>query len=110
LDDPIPGLLNLTDSFHNRVDLLVGLRGLELAAFERTVKVPFKGTSLRVIGREDFIAMKVFAGGPQDLADAHAAINTAPQSLDLLLLRRLAHRYGRDASAALEKLLADVVA
>jgi hypothetical protein len=109
LDDPIPGLLTLTDSFRNRVDLLVGLRGLELAAFERAVEVPFKGTPLRVIGREDFIAMKVFAGGPQDLADAHAAINTVPQSLDVVLLRRLAHRYGRDASSALEKLLADVI-
>jgi len=104
-DDPIPALLELTDSFRNRVDLLVGLRGLEAAAFDRTIEVPFKGTSLRVVGPEDFIAMKVFAGGPQDLADAAAAFAAAPESLDTPLLRRLATRYGRDASHALEKLL-----
>jgi hypothetical protein len=31
--DPIPALFSLTDAFRNRVDLLVGLRGLEAAAF-----------------------------------------------------------------------------
>jgi hypothetical protein len=41
--DPIPALLNLTDSFRNRVDLLIGLRGLEAAAFARAIVVPFKG-------------------------------------------------------------------
>ena len=103
--DPIPALLVLNDTFRNRVDLLVGLRGLEAAAFSRVAVVPFKETSLRVVGREDFIAMKAFAGGPQDLADAAAAIGAAPESLDVPLLQRLAKRYGRDASAALEKLL-----
>jgi len=103
--DPIPALLSVTDAFRNRVDLLVGLRGLEVAAFSRAMVVPFKGASLRVIGREDFVAMKVFAGGPQDLADAAAAFAAAPESLDMPLLRRLATRYGRDASIALEKLL-----
>jgi hypothetical protein len=34
-DDPIPALLQLTDSFENRVDLLIGLRGLEPEAFSR---------------------------------------------------------------------------
>jgi hypothetical protein len=103
--DPIPALLSLTDAFHNRVDLLVGLRGLEAAAFSRAVSVPFKRSSLRVIGREDFIAMKVFASGPQDLADATAALSVAGGSLDMALLRQLATRYGRDARETLEKLL-----
>ncbi len=53
-----------------------------------------------------FIAMKVFAGGPQDLADAAAAFAAAPESLDMPLMRRLVTRYGRDASIALERLLA----
>lgn len=58
----------LTDQFGNRVDLLVGLCGLEDAVFTRVIEVAFEGEALRVVGAEDFIAMKVFAGGPQDIA------------------------------------------
>lgn len=103
-DDPIAALLQLTDSFGNRVDLLIGLRGLEAEAFSRAMDVPFQGASLRVIGREDFIAMKVFAGGPQDLADARNALSIAGDSLDVVLLERLAKRYGHDAVENLKKL------
>jgi hypothetical protein len=104
--DPIPALLQLTDNFENRVDLLIGLRGLEAEAFSRAVDIPFQGAALRVIGREDFIAMKVFAGGPQDLTDARNAILVAGDALDTVLLQRLAKRYGRDAADNLSKLLA----
>jgi hypothetical protein len=41
--------------------------------FERCVDVAFSGATLRVVGREDFVAMKCFAGGPQDMADARVA-------------------------------------
>jgi hypothetical protein len=105
-DDPIGALLSLSDAFENRVDLLIGLRGLEPAAFSRAIELTFERTALRVIGLEDFIAMKVFAGGPQDLADARAAIATGSRAVDLALLRRLAIRYGGATPAELEKLLA----
>jgi hypothetical protein len=58
-----------------------------------------------VIGREDFIAMKCFAGGPQDIADAVQALKTVDQPLDLELLRRTTRRLGRPAADVLEKLL-----
>ena len=104
--DPIAALLKISDSFGNRVDLLLGLKGTEPQAFSRVVEVHFQGSALKFIGREDFIAMKVFAGGPMDLMDAKRAIIASRDSLDLDLLRRLAKRYGRDASEALERLLA----
>lgn len=106
-DDPIGALLTLSDAFANRVDLLIGLRGLEPTAFSRAIELTFEKAPLRVIGLEDFIAMKVFAGGPQDLADARAAINTGSQAVDLILLRRLAGKYGGATAGTLEKLLAD---
>jgi predicted nucleotidyltransferase len=106
-EDPIPGLLKVSDEHGNRVDLLLGLKGMELEAFSRVLEVPFEGTTLRFIGREDFIAMKVFAGGPVDLMDAARAISAGRDSLDLELVRRLAGKYGRDASQALERLLKD---
>jgi hypothetical protein len=105
LDDPIPGTIRLSDTFGNRVDLLLGLRGLDPQAFLRTVEVPFQGRTLRFIGREDFIAMKVFAAGPLDLADAENAVAAAGESLDVPLVRRLAARFGREASESLNALL-----
>ncbi len=105
--DPIPALLRLRDLHDNRVDLLLGLRGMEHQAFSRLLEVPFQGEVLRFIGREDFIAMKVFAGGPMDLSDAARAISAAGGSLDLRLVRRLAGLYGPDAAASLDRLLAD---
>ena len=105
-DDPIAAVLVLGDAFGNRVDLLVGLRGLESAAFSRVLEVPFQGERLRVIGREDFIAMKLFAHGPQDLADAEFALAAAKGTIDTGLLRRLTTGFGGEAAAALEKLLA----
>jgi predicted nucleotidyltransferase len=97
-------VLALSDSLGNRVDLLVGLRGLEAEAFQRAIEVTFQGTTLRVVGVEDFIAMKLFAGGPQDLADARYALAAAKASIDSQLLRRLATRYGRQAVGELDKL------
>ena len=104
-DDPIPALLALSDKHRNRVDLLCGLRGLEKDVFSRAISVPFLGSSLRVVGAEDFIAMKCFAGGAQDRADARSALMTATEPVNVDLLRRLCRRFGRPAADALEQLL-----
>lgn len=58
-------LLDLADRH-----LLVGMRGFEDAAFTTAIDVAFEDDASRVVGREDFIAMKVFACGLQDIADA----------------------------------------
>lgn len=105
-EDPIPALLTVSDRHRNRVDLLAGLRGLDPDAFSRCIDVAFASRKIRVIGREDFIAMKCFAGGPQDVADARNAVRTAQEPLDLDLLRRLTRRFGRGAADVLEQVLA----
>ena len=61
--------------------------------------------ALRVISREDFIAMKCFAGRPQDIADARLALGMRDEPIELDLLRRITRRYGRAASDVLEQLL-----
>jgi len=104
-DDPIRALLAITDRHRNRVDLLGGLRGLDPDAFNRCVVVPFAGQKIRVIGREDFIAMKCFAGGPQDVDDARHAVQMGHEPLDLDLLRGLTRRFGRGAADVLEQVL-----
>lgn len=41
-EDPIAGMLRLSDGFGNRVDLLIGLRGLDSQAFSRVRLRPQK--------------------------------------------------------------------
>jgi hypothetical protein len=105
-DDPILGMLVLSDSHGNRVELLGGLRGLDPKVFSRAIEVKFLNVDLRIVGREDFIAMKCFAGGPQDMADARAAYQAAQGPVDLDLLRTVTRRFGRDAADKLEEILA----
>lgn len=107
LEDPVPAVLVLSDRYGNRVDLLAGVRGLERAAFSRAITVPFQNEALRVIGREDFVAMKIFAGGPKDMTDARTAIRVAGADMDLELLRQSARRYGAAVLEALEKMLTE---
>jgi predicted nucleotidyltransferase len=103
--DPIPALLQIADVFGNRVDLLAGLRGLDSGIYSRAISIPFEGSRLRVAGTEDFIAMKVFAGGPLDLVDARRAMAVSRKSLDVELLLRLATRFGNHALQNCRQLL-----
>jgi hypothetical protein len=103
-DDPIPTMLVLCDPHGNQVDLLGGLRGLDPKAFARGIEVPFLGDTFRFVGREDFIAMKCFAGGPQDLLDAKSVYLGAEGPVDLDLMRRITHRFGRNAADRLEQI------
>ena len=105
-DDPILGMLILGDSHGNRVDLPGGLRGLDTRVFSRAIEVTFLNEIVRVVGREDFIAMKCFAGGGQDVADARSAYQAAQGPVDLDLLRTTTRRFGRDAADKLEEILA----
>jgi hypothetical protein len=104
-DDPIPAMLVLSDRHGNRVDLLAGLRGLDPEAFSRLMIVPFQGSTIPVIGREDFIAMKCFAGSPQDVADAEIALRLRGAQVNVELLRRATRRFGRAATDLLEAIL-----
>lgn len=106
-DDPIAGMLMLSDTHNNHVELLGGLRGMDPAIISRTVEVPFHGVNLRFVGREDLIAMKCFAGGPQDLLDARSAYESAQGPIELDLLRAVTRRFGREAADNLEQILAD---
>jgi len=103
-DDPVSGMLVLSDDLGNHVELLGGLRNMDPGIFSRTLEVEFRNETLRIVGREDFIAMKCFAGGPQDLLDARSAYQTAPGPLDLDLLRTVTRRFGREAADRLEEI------
>lgn len=103
--DPIGAVLKVEDSFGNRADLLMHIRGMTDAAFTRAVETEFMNTRVRMIGLEDFIAMKLFAGSPKDVDDAAGAFTVSHQRLNLTLLKELVQPYGKDASQRLQALL-----
>lgn len=104
-DDPIAAVLVVRDKYKNRVDLLFGLKGFDLEAFDRVVQIEMSGQVLQVISREDFIAMKLFAGGPVDVRDARQAYYVNKVVLDIALLRKLTRKFGREASKGLESII-----
>jgi len=106
-EDPIVGIISVNDIYDNRSDLILGVRGMDAGASDRCVLASFMVCQVRIIGAEDLVAMKVFAGGPQDLEDVRGILSVSRDSLKSDLLRRLAGRYGSDVLNVLDKLLSD---
>lgn len=104
-EDPIGCVINIEDSFKNRVDLLIGIRGMGEDVFDRIKSVLFLKTRIKVIGIEDFIAMKIFAGGAKDIQDIVGVLQVSQKEIDLLLLRKLTRQYGKRELNKLEDLL-----
>lgn len=104
-EDPISAVLVIKDKYRNRVDLLFGLKGFDPDAFDRTLQVEMNGQPLQVVGREDFIAMKLYAGGPVDLRDAQQAFFVNRDAIDIPLLEKLTARFGRHAAKKLDSLI-----
>ncbi len=70
VDDRIPGMLEIQGPFRKRVDLLLGLRGMDPELLNRSRQVRLGQANPAIVSREHFIAMKAIAGGPVDLLQA----------------------------------------
>lgn len=92
--DPIAAVINIQDQFSNRVDLLLGIRGMNEDAFQRVEKAQFMGSVIKIIGRESFVAMKIFAGSPKDIQDVMGVLDVSGQKINLALLKKLTARHG----------------
>lgn len=100
LDDSIAAVVDLKDVYDNCVEILVGIKGLPSDAFSRAIEIPYCGSTLRVVGCEDFLAMKLAAGGPKDLLDVDEALKIN-SNFDVQLLRELVRGYGKEAARRL---------
>jgi hypothetical protein len=67
--DPVPELLRLTCGGVG-VDILIAHRNWEVAMLEEAAIVPWQGVGIPSVRVEALAAMKLRAGGPQDLVDA----------------------------------------
>jgi hypothetical protein len=66
--DPVPELLRMTCG-GVRVDILVAHRNWEVAMLDEASSVPWQGVAIPSVRVEALAAMKLRAGGPQDLVD-----------------------------------------
>jgi len=105
--DPVSGVIAVKDSYENRLDLLLGIRGLQAQAFTRTKSTTIFGATIDIIGCEDLIAMKTFAGGVQDLEDVRGILAVSGELLDFELLRNIADHYGQPVAQKLDAMLKD---
>ena len=103
--DPVGAVLNIEDQFNNRVDLLMNIRGVTEVIFSRAVETEFMDTRIRMIGLEDFIAMKMLAGGPKDVSDVIGVLKVSYDRINRVLVRELVQKYGKTTLARLESLL-----
>ncbi len=107
IGDPIGAVVSVEDRFGNRVDLLMKIHGMTDAVFSRIIEAEFMKARIRVIGIEDFIAMKLFAGSPKDIDDVIGALRVSWDRIHLPLLKALVQPYGKGVSRRLESLLRD---
>jgi hypothetical protein len=104
-DDPISVIILIEDQFENRVDLILGIRGMDSKAVDRCTSGQLLDCSVRILGAEDLIAMKLFAGGVQDLEDVRGILQVSSEILNVDLMRRLALKYDAAAERKLDELL-----
>lgn len=89
LDDPVP-LLVTADIAGVPLDCIIAAKKWEAEAVHRAVGIEFMGKTVRVLAPEYLIAMKLKAGGPQDMLDAARIL--AQSECDWELLAALAKR------------------
>jgi hypothetical protein len=107
-DDPLLGVMLIEDKYANQVDLILGVRGLDEAAFGRVRPGRLHGETMNIIAPEDLIAMKIFAGSAKDLDDARGIWQVSKEGIDRDLLKRLTANYGRRELKVLEDILDEV--
>ncbi len=104
--DPIKGVINVKDRTGNRVDLLTGIRRMPMGVFKESVTTTFKKQKIKIIGVEDLVAMKVYAGSHKDIQDVIGILQVSAKQIDRLALRKLIRQYGKRESERLNRLLA----
>jgi len=104
-EDPLLGMLLVEDVFGNRVDLVLGIRGMDPGVYQRSNSTRFQGETMNIAGVEDLLAMKVFAGSAKDLDDVRGILQVSAELIDRKLLQRLASAFGRQAQKRLKGLL-----
>jgi len=106
-EDPIGGVINIEDQFSNRVDLLMGIRGMRPEALLRCQEAQFMGALIKIVSIEDFIALKIFAGSPKDIGDVMGVMDVSREKINLNSLKEITSQYGAVCLQKLQSILKD---
>lgn len=80
-DDPLAGVARFTAGDEDPVDLIVGKSRWQAGIADRAQEAAVEGTRLPVAGAADLIALKLYAGGPQDAWDIEQLLGAAGAAL-----------------------------
>ena len=103
--DPIRCVINIEDKFKNRVDLLIGISGMGEDVFDRIMTASFLKNKVKIVGIEDFIAMKIFAGNAKDIQDVIGVFQVSVKKINIPLLKKLTLNYGKKELNKLEGIM-----
>ncbi|MCB9771662.1 MAG: nucleotidyltransferase [Candidatus Omnitrophica bacterium] len=73
--------------------------------FKRSVTTTFQKQKIKIIGFEDLVAMKVYAGSHKDIQDIIGILQVSAKKIDILALRKIISQYGKRESERLNRLL-----
>ncbi len=82
-DDPLAGVVSLHGD-GTAVDLVVGREAWMARAITRSTKVALPEGVIPVVDRGDLVALKLYAGGPQDLLDVALLLEADPNLRQLI--------------------------
>ncbi|MBI5069507.1 MAG: hypothetical protein HZB56_14830 [Deltaproteobacteria bacterium] len=82
-DDPLRGVVRLSQAGERPVDLIVGRAAWQAEALARAAVTPVGPAAIAVVTRADLVLLKLFAGGPQDAWDLQQLLAAGGRS-DLL--------------------------
>ncbi len=103
--DPVRGVINIEDKVGNRVDLLIGIRGMKDDVYKRVVPEKFMKKLVKIVGLEDLIAMKIYAGSTKDIQDVIGVLQVSGERVNLPLLKKITLQYGKKELEKLNQLL-----
>jgi len=79
-DDPLRGVVRLSQAGMRPVDLVVGRAGWQAEALARATTTAIGDCTIPVVSRSDLALLKLFAGGPQDAWDLQQLLSTGERS------------------------------
>lgn len=98
IDDPVPLLLRLRmppEAGGLVAEIIWAHKIWQREALERTIALDVAGMEVVVVHPEDLILLKLYAGGPQDLADIETLLADPPAEIELARLKEKARRLRR---------------
>jgi len=103
-DDPLRGVVRITLSDGAMGDIVVGKYQWQQAVIERADLLDVGGITVPVPRASDLILLKLFAGGPQDLVDIRAILETPDRHAIIAEVRAHLAVLPSDCSSAFDEL------